>query len=180
MLKKHMTYKGYDGSVCEDDFYFHLNKAELFDWLICNGGYTIDQLIFKLQKNAKGKDILDIFRSLILQSYGEISTDGKRFIKDEEATKAFKETEAFSNLYIELVTDSKKAAEFLNGIMPDGIGDEIDKILKDNPDGIPDEVKDYLLGKTDVAPKEKVVSMPGTTGDPVMEGGMSMLNGIGV
>lgn len=159
MLTKKIKYTDYAGVEQENEYMFNLNKAELFDWLICNGGYTIDELVLKLQKGAKGKDILAIFRSLILQSYGEISLDKQQFVKSEELSKRFEQTEAFSNLYIELVTDAKKAAEFLNGVMPAGIGDEVDKILKENPEGIPEEVRDYLSGVTDKKPDEKVVPM---------------------
>lgn len=157
MFTKKMTYKDFTGESITETFMFNMNKAELFDWLICNGGLTIDELILKLQKKSRGKDILAIFKDLILSSYGEISDDKKRFVKSEQLSKDFSETEAFSDLYISLVTDAKAAAEFINGIMPDGLGDEIEKIIAENPDGIPEEVRDYLLGKTDAKPDLSVI-----------------------
>lgn len=50
--------------------------------------------------------------------YGEKSPDGKRFVKSEELSTAFSQTEAYSQLYMELATDADKAAEFINGVIP--------------------------------------------------------------
>lgn len=52
------------------------------------------------------------------KSYGEKSPDGKRFVKSEELSTAFSQTEAYSQLYMELATDADKAAEFINGVIP--------------------------------------------------------------
>lgn len=158
MYTKKITYTDYNGNKITEEFRFNMNKAEIFKWLTCNGGYTLDNLLRKLQKEAKGRDIMDIFESLLLESYGEVSLDGKRFVKSEELSKAFKETEAYSNLFVELVTDANKAADFINKIIPKDISSEISKVIDENPDAIPDEMKDYLTGKQDAAP---VTMMPG-------------------
>lgn len=157
MLVKKIKYEDFRGETREDEFLFNMNKAEVFMWLTCNGGYTLDELLRKLQKDARGKDIMQIFESLILQAYGEISVDGLRFEKSEELSKKFKETNAYAELFVELVTDAKKAGEFITEIIPKNIADEIDKIIDENPDAIPDEMKDYLKGKTP-AP---ITAMPG-------------------
>jgi len=62
--------------------------------------------------------IIEVFKSMILKAYGVKSPDGKRFVKSEEVVNAFAQTEAYSELFMELATDSKAAAEFVNGIMP--------------------------------------------------------------
>ena len=64
------------------------------------------------------KGLIDLFKDLILRSYGEKSADGRRFIKSKELSTAFSQTEAYSELFMELVTDAEKAAEFVNGITP--------------------------------------------------------------
>ena len=52
--------------------------------------------------------------------YGEKSPDGKRFIKNQELRDAFAQTEAYSDLFMELATDAEAAARFINGIVPQG------------------------------------------------------------
>lgn len=147
MLKKTITYTDYEGNERTEDFYFNLNKAEVIKWLTMSGGYTIDKLIQQLAQKNDGKQVLAIFEDLVRISYGEKSLDGRRFIKNDDIWKNFEETEAYSQLFVDLIGDSAKAAEFVNGIIPNEMADEIDKIVKDNPDGIPAEIKDYLLNK---------------------------------
>lgn len=53
-----------------------------------------------------------------MKAYGEKSPDGKRMIKSAELSEAFAQTEAYSELFMKLATDSKAASEFVNGIIP--------------------------------------------------------------
>lgn len=62
--------------------------------------------------------IIKIFKDIILKSYGEKSPDGKRFIKSEEMSTAFSQTEAYTELFMELSSDADAAAAFINGIIP--------------------------------------------------------------
>ena len=74
-----------------------------------------------LQKVIKTQDtptLAKLFKELILKSYGEISADGREFIKDPELAKHFSYTPAFSILYMELATNDKAASDFVNGIIP--------------------------------------------------------------
>ena len=62
--------------------------------------------------------IIDVFKKMILRAYGEKSADGKRFIKSKEISEAFSQTEAYSQLFMELATDADAASKFVNGIVP--------------------------------------------------------------
>ena len=120
MLKKTITYTDYDGNERTEDFYFGLNKAELLELeMSVSGGYQA-----LLQKIISEKDmprLISIFKELVLKSYGAKSLDGKRFIKNEELTNEFIQTEAYSDLFMSLAADANAAAEFCNGIMPASI-----------------------------------------------------------
>lgn len=117
MLKKTMTYVDYDGNERTEDFYFNLTKAEIMEMdLSASGG--LDKLITKIVAEQDGAKIVEIFKKIILGAYGEKSLDGKRFIKSPELSEAFSQTEAYSDLFMELATDAEKAAEFINGIIP--------------------------------------------------------------
>lgn len=121
MLKKTIKYTDYNGIEREEDFFFNLSKAEIMDMQMGTAG-GLAELIKTLVKTQNMPEIIRIFKEIILKSYGEKSADGKRFIKKDENGKAlsqaFSETEAFSNLYMELATDSTEAAKFVNGIIP--------------------------------------------------------------
>lgn len=117
MLKKTITYEDYDGNTRTEDFYFNLSKAELIEIEASTPGGVAAKLE-KISKDNNGSEIIKTFKDIILKSYGVKSEDGKRFIKSEEISKAFEETEAYSELFYELALDADKAAAFVNGIMP--------------------------------------------------------------
>ena len=117
MLKLTRTYNDYNGVSRTEDFYFNLTQAELTEMeLSVDGGLT--EMINRIVAAKDGKQIINIFKKLILTAYGEKSPDGKRFIKSQELRDAFAQTEAYSDLFMELATDADAAARFVNGIVP--------------------------------------------------------------
>lgn len=143
MLKKTITFESFDGKTLTEDFYFNLSKAEVIKWLTTSGDYTLDKVLERISKERNGKKIMEIFEDLIHISYGRKSLDERKFEKSEEIWNDFYQTDAYSVLFTELVTDAKKAAGFVNGIIPKSLAEEIEKIAKQYPDGIPDSLKDY-------------------------------------
>lgn len=144
MLKRIIEYVDYEGNNRKEEFYFNLNKAEVIKWITTTGGYTLDKLVLRLTTERNGKKIMEIFDNLLKISYGKKSLDGRKFEKSDEIWKDFAETEAYSQIFTELVTDAKKAADFINAVIPKELSDEIAKIMEQYPDGIPDELKDYI------------------------------------
>lgn len=130
MIKKHITYTDYNGVERTEDFFFNLTKPEIIELeLGVTGG-----LSEMLQKIINTKDIAQLmrfFKKIVLMSYGEKSPDGKRFVKSDEISKAFSETEAYTQIYMELVSDSEKAAEFVHGIVPKDLDEAATKMQKD-------------------------------------------------
>lgn len=147
MYKRTVKYEDYAGNQRVEDFYFHLNKAEVIQWLTCNGGYTLDQQLQRLYEASRGRDIMDIFEDLLKRSYGKKSLDGRRFDKDDELWKDFHATEAYSIIFTDLVTDAKKAAAFINAIIPKNMQDDVNKIMEENKDGIPEELRAYMTSE---------------------------------
>lgn len=117
MLKKAITYVDYNGVTRTEDFYFNLSRAELLTMeLMTEGG--LGEMIKKIVAAEDRPAIIKVFKELILKSYGEKSPDGRRFVKSAEISKAFSETEAYSELFMELSTDEEMAAKFISGIIP--------------------------------------------------------------
>lgn len=119
MLKKSITYTDYNGEKQTEDFYFNLSKAELIEMQTSVDG-GLDEHLIKLVQRNKQPELMAFFKDLILKSYGEKSADGRRFIKSKQLSEEFSQTEAYSELFTKLTTDSAAAAEFVNGIMPAG------------------------------------------------------------
>ena len=72
---------------------------------------------------------MKIFKDLVLAAYGEKSPDGKRFIKSEELREAFSQTEAYSELFMELAMNAEAASAFINGIMPKNFDESKDTTI---------------------------------------------------
>lgn len=120
MIKKTVTYKDFDGNERTEDFYFHLTEQELTEWeLSVDGG--LSGVLTRIINSKDNKKIIEIFKDLLLRSYGVKTPDGRGFIKNEEVLNDFKYTQAFSDIYMELATDDKAAADFVNGIIPAGL-----------------------------------------------------------
>lgn len=117
MLKKTITYTDYNNVTHTETYLFNLSKAECMEMeMSTSGGLT--EMINKIIETQDVPAIIKIFKDLILKAYGVKSPDGKRFIKSEELSTAFAQTEAYSVLFMELATNAEEAAAFVNGIMP--------------------------------------------------------------
>ena len=111
---------GFDGKPYEVTYDFHLSRADL--WKINMGSfYGLDVLMQKLIDSHNGKEIMRIVDEIIMTAVGKESLDHRRFLQDEDIKKDFRESEAYSQLFEELVTDAKKAAAFLNACIPDSV-----------------------------------------------------------
>lgn len=117
MLKKTVNYVDYNGVERKEDFYFNLSKAEVVELeMSVDGG--LSQTLQAMVNSKDNKQIMKLFKSILLKAYGEKSPDGKRFMKSEEISKAFEETEAYSELFISLMINEEEAANFIKGILP--------------------------------------------------------------
>lgn len=117
MLKKTIKYVDYNDVEREEDFYFNLSKAELIEMdLVHPEGF--EGWIQKIIDARDNETLVALFKEIILKAYGEKDPTGRRFIKSPELATAFMQTEAYSELYMELVADPSAAAAFINGIIP--------------------------------------------------------------
>lgn len=127
MIKKTITYNDYNGTERTEDFYFNLSKAEVMEMEMSTSG-GLAEMITRIVAAQDQPAIIKIFKDLILKAYGEKSPDGKRFIKSEELSTAFAQTEAYSQLFMELATDADSASAFVNGIVPADMAKQAAKI----------------------------------------------------
>ena len=134
MYKKTITYVDFDDVERTEDFYFNLTKSELMEMdFSATGG--MEKLIKNVINTQDSKRIMEIFKEIILKSYGEKSLDGKRFVKTRDGHKLaddFAETSAYDTLFMELATNDKAATDFITGIIPKNLSTELN-ISKNDP-----------------------------------------------
>ena len=120
MLAKTVTYTDYNGNERTETFYFNLTKAELTEMeLGVAGGLTT--MLKTIIDSKDTPSLIREFKKLVLASYGVKSPDGKRFIKNDELATEFIQTEAYSQIFMELATDADAASKFVNGIVPSDV-----------------------------------------------------------
>ena len=115
MYVKKVEFTDYNGQKREEEFYFNLSKAEIYEMQLGKKG-GFDAYLRRIMAAQDVPSLAKEFKELLLKSYGEKSEDGRRFIKSPELTKAFMETEAYSIIFTELITDAQAAAEFANKV----------------------------------------------------------------
>ncbi len=131
MIEKIIKYKNYNGQEKSRRCLFHLNTAEVTEWLSTDGDYGLDDRLNQILEERNGAETIDIFKDLIARSYGEKSLDGETFLKTPDITNRFICSAAYPELFNELLTDAKKAAEFFVGILPHDLSIQVDKIMKE-------------------------------------------------
>lgn len=118
MFKITKTTTNFNGEEITRDYFFNLTEAEIVNMQFGKSGGLYDYLATII--NAKEQtNIIETLNKMVLEAYGEKSPDGEFFMKNEEIKEKFKATQAFSDIYMELAFDDVKAAEFINGILPD-------------------------------------------------------------
>lgn len=127
MLKKSIKYTDYNGVVREEEFNFNLSKAEIMEMEMGTvGGFS--EMVQKIIAAQDTPSLIKLFKDLVLKAYGEKSPDGRRFIKSEELSTEFSQTEAYTELFMELATNAEEATKFINGIVPADLAEKAKEV----------------------------------------------------
>ena len=140
MYKTTVTFENFEGEKVTKDLYFNLTKAEIMKLqLSYKQGFDkyVEEIIHPLVGEPDPQKIMDLFEMLILKSYGVRTEDG--FIKSPEKAQAFASTEAYSELFMKLLSDEKAQTDFFMGIMPRDIAAQAQvELAKTNKEEIKD------------------------------------------
>jgi hypothetical protein len=133
MFSRTFEYKGYDGQMHKETFWFNLSEDELYKLELGNVG-GVNGMMNRMLREEQPDKIVDMFERIILMSVGERSADGRRFVKKMrpgmpwgEVAEDFRETPAYSQLFIELVKSGEALANFLKGAIPAEVAAELAK-----------------------------------------------------
>ena len=126
MLEKVIKYTDFKGEEREETFYFHLTKADIMEMqLEVKGG--LSTVLERITQTKDVPELIKIFKDLIKRSYGEMSPDGRKFIKNDQVWEDFKSTNAYSVLFMELAQDAKAASDFIRNVVPADLAEEVKK-----------------------------------------------------
>lgn len=139
MYKKTMTYTDFDGNQRKEDFFFNFTTAELAELDLTTKGGLKGELEM-ITNELDGQKIVDWFKKIILKAVGKKSPDGRKFIKSKEISDDFSQTQAYSDLFMELAFDAKAGADFINKVIPQ-INDDTQTVENDDSVATPTPIK---------------------------------------
>ena len=137
MIKKEITYKDLDDNDVTETFWFNLSQAEMAEMAIGKEGKQggFETWVKTLIESQDGEVLVETFKKILLSTIGERSADNKRFVKTEEIRNNFLWSNAYSVLFMDLMTDAEKMSEFINGIVPANMRDDLAKRMANSPAG---------------------------------------------
>ena len=116
MIKKTISYVDFNGTQRNDDYYFHLSVPEATRFAAKFGEQGWEAGIKSIVDSGDLTEVLDLFEDIILTSYGQKSPDGRTFIKNKEMRENFSNSEAYAQLFEELVMSPDAMTQFAKGI----------------------------------------------------------------
>lgn len=149
MLKKTINYDDFDGNAREEVHYFNLTQNELLNVAIKLPNNVMDAVdvgsdqideasaVRRLFSALGNNGIYEFIKMLVRESYGRKSADGRRFEKSEEIFNDFAQTLAYDTLLMELISDDKAASDFINGVLPNKVMEQMIQKQKSKPAAFP-------------------------------------------
>ena len=115
MISKTLKFKDFDGNEVSQTHYFHLSEPDLIEMETSRDG-GLHAYLQRVIEEKNPRHILEMFKWLLLQAYGE-RRDATHFVKSDEIREWFKSSLAYNSLYMELATDADSGSEFINGLI---------------------------------------------------------------
>lgn len=158
MIKKTIMYEDFNGDTVTEDYFFHLSKADLIELEMSYSG-GLSKYLQNIIASGDGAAIISEFKKLLLMSFGEKSADGKRFVRTQAMKEKFLSSEAYSTLFLELVTDADAAAAFVNGIVSSGSTKTLEDIQTPQTGDVPTETGTDVPYGTRIISKAELIDM---------------------
>lgn len=131
MLVKKIKYEDFLGNMREEEFYFNYSKADV-NRLMFSTKEGLSEFLKRITREEDRKKMFGFLEEFILGAYGEISHDGRQFIKNEELSTGFKQTNAYSVLLDEFIDGGDLAiADFINAVVPKDMAEAMAKARED-------------------------------------------------
>jgi hypothetical protein len=119
MFKHTVNYVDFNGTEREEELYFHLSLPEVTR-LEAEIGKPLDQYTKDLVANQDMKNLLDFLEKVLLNSYGRKTSDGRSFHKSKELRSEFEYSQAYAEVFEQLLTNPELAQKFGAAVSDNG------------------------------------------------------------
>lgn len=125
MISKTVTYEDLDGNEVTETFEFHLNKLEAAELDLRYGG--LDNAIKNLGVSPEATKVYNIFKDILLTSYGQRDSTNRRHVKTPEIRQYLEFSDALGVIIFEMLENPTLGAEFVKGILPKAAQEKIEE-----------------------------------------------------
>lgn len=116
MVTKTIKYKDFDGNDRTEVAYFNINDAELAELdMEVEGGFR--NLLNDAEAKADTALYYKVFKIMVAKAYGVKSADGRRLMKSKEISDEFFQTNAYAELFYDVIKSEDAATEFFKGVL---------------------------------------------------------------
>lgn len=119
MLTKTLKYKDFNDQEVEGTFYFNLTEAEVTE-------LNIREDLKAVGQSGNANRLMDTFKRILKAAYGIRLAGGAKFVKTDQDWDEFVSGRAYSQIFMQLVTDSEYASAFIRELIPPEMGSNID------------------------------------------------------
>lgn len=120
MFAKKIKFTDFNGVEREETHYFNLTETECVELqLSAQGG--VSEVLTNIIETQDNVGLGQWFKKLIAMSYGKKEANGGFYKKDPNGVPYFRDFEAsqaYNVFFQELIHDDKKAAEYVNAMLP--------------------------------------------------------------
>lgn len=134
MFSMPITYENLKGQEVTVDLWFHLNRVEHIELQVSRKG-GLQSYVDQIMQAEDMASLVAVFKELILMAYGQPSEDGERFIKNQDLRDRLIQSDAYSALFMKLVTNTDEGIKFFNNLVPSSVLEEYKK--QENADSAP-------------------------------------------
>lgn len=119
MFKHSVEYVDFNGSDRKEDLYFHLSLPEVTR-LEAEIGMGLEDYIKGLTTNQELNTLLAFLERMLLSSYGQKTSDGKSFIKSQVIREAFEYSQAYAEIFEQVLSNPDLARKFGENVADNG------------------------------------------------------------
>ena len=119
MIKHAVTYMDFNGRERTEDFYFHLSLPEVTR-IEAEIKRPLDEHFKQLAAEENVSEMMAFIEKIILGAYGKKTADGRSFQKSKELKEEFENSQAYAELFEELLLNPNLAKKFGEGIADTG------------------------------------------------------------
>jgi hypothetical protein len=119
MFKHTVEYVDFNGTERKEDLYFHLSLPEVTR-LEAEINKPLNEHVQDLVANQNMKDLLDFLEKVLLNAYGQKTSDGKSFIKNKGLREEFEYSQAYAEVFEQMLTNPDLARKFGESVADNG------------------------------------------------------------